>query len=229
MNLNQSIRDTIEQLRDALPADITAKIEMGAGEISALSIAEGARSVGQSAPEFALKDRSGETKTLKSYLADGLVILTFYRGAWCPYCNLQLRAYQDHLDAFRTRGAQLVAITPETPNAIDDLLASDLPDGVIDDTAAKVEFDVLHDAGNTVARQFGLVFDMPDSHKDVISGFGLDLEAINGEGGWAVADPATYILTPDGQIAWAFIPNNYRKRAEPEAILRALDDINRSN
>jgi peroxiredoxin len=85
-----------------------------------------------------------------------------------------------------------------------------------------VRFDVLQDRGNAVARRFGLVFELPESHRRLLSMLNIDLEAVNGDASFTFPDPATYVVRPDGTIAWAFVPNNYRKRAEVDAILDAL-------
>ena len=223
--LNQKIRETIKSFRDVLPADMSALIEQGAGEISALDIIETARKAGDMAPDFTLNDQSGESRTLNDYLAIGPLVVTFYRGAWCPYCNLQLKEYDDHLDAITATGANLVAITPEKPGALDILASSGAPQDVVDMAVKEVAFDVLHDAGNSVAKSWGVVFELPESHQQLLKALNIDVEALNGDNSWGFPDPATYVIKPSGEIAWAFVPNNYRKRAEVEQIVTALQGI----
>lgn len=220
--LNQRIRDTIQKFRGQLPPDLTALIEQGAGEISALDIIERALKPGDKAPAFSLKNQNGEQKNLLEYLVQGPVVLTFYRGAWCPFCNLQLKEYNDRLDEITGAGATLIAITPEKPGAVDILAESGVRQDVIDMAVGNVGFDVLHDAGNRVAETFGLVFDLPESHRQLLKMLQVDVEKLNGDDSYRFPDPATYVIDTSGLITWAFVPNNYRKRAEVDQILDAL-------
>jgi peroxiredoxin len=220
--LNQKIRDTIAQFREALPADLSALIEQGAGEISALDVIERARTVGDAAPAFALSNQRGEQRRLADYLARGPLVVTFYRGVWCPYCNLQLKEYGDHLKEIEGAGATLVAITPEKPNALEILVGSGAPQDVLAMAVKDVPFDVLHDPGSRVAEAFGLVFELPESHRRLLSMLNVDVTALNGDASFTFPDPATYVLKPSGEIAWAFVPNNYRRRAEVAQIIEAL-------
>lgn len=220
--LNQKIRETIQAFRTSLPPELSALIEQGAGEISALDIVENALRPGDRVPDFALNYRAGEPRRLSSYLAAGPLVVTFYRGVWCPYCNLQLKAYEARLDEIRALGADVVALTPEKPGAYDIMADSGVPAEVLGMAVRSVRFDVLHDRGNAVAKAFGLVFELPESHRRLLAMMSIDVEAVNGDATFTFPDPATYVVRPDGTIAWAFVPNNYRKRAEVDAILGAL-------
>ena len=138
-------------------------------------------------------------------------LLTFYRGGWCPYCNIQLRAYQAILPEMAALGARLVAISPQ------------LPDGSL--TTAQTNaltFDILSDAGNSVARRFGLVYALPEDLREALRSNNKALPAINGDGSWELPVPATYVIAPDGRIVLAGIEVDYRKRLEPDAILAAV-------
>lgn len=223
--LNQKIRETIQQFREMLPAELSALIEQGAGEISALDIVEQAKNIGDLIDDFKLNNQRGETRALQDYLADGPLVLTFYRGVWCPYCNLQLKAYSERLTEIRDMAANLVAITPEHPDAIEILESSGAAPEIVDMAVKEVAFDVLHDVDNRVASAFGLVFTLPASHQQLLTAFGVDLERLTGGSSFTFPDPATYVVKPDGEIAWAFVPNNYRKRAEVDHILRAIRNI----
>ncbi len=222
--LNHKIRETVQKFREALPKELSALIEQGAGEISALDIIERARKAGNKAPNFTLKNQTGQSRSLNSYLTDGPLVVTFYRGAWCPYCNLQLKEYDDHLSEIKAAGATLIAITPEKPGAVDNLVTSGAPKEVIDMAVKHVEFDVLHDPGNRVAESYGVVFKLPESHRQLLEQLHVDIEKLNGDASFTFPDPATYVIKPTGEISWVFIPNNYRKRAEVEQILTALSE-----
>lgn len=177
-------------------------------------IAEKAVKQGDLLPAFALPDAAGKTVNAKDLLAKGPLVVTFYRGGWCPYCNIQLRALQKVLPDFQKRGATLVAITPAKPD--DTLSTSQKHD---------LAFPVLTDAGNAYAKSLGLVFHLPDDLRKVYQGFGIDLEKNQGNDAWELPLPATYVVDRSGRVIWSFIDVDYKKRAEPAAILKALDSI----
>jgi peroxiredoxin len=140
------------------------------------------------------------------------VIVTFYRGGWCPYCNLELKAFQDMLPQIKAAGASLVAISPEKP---DESLS----------TAQKnaLSFEVLSDVGQKAGRAFGLVYEFTDELKTAYEGFGLDIPSRNGApGDWALPVAATYVIGSDGVITYAYTDTDYRDRADPLDVLEAL-------
>jgi peroxiredoxin len=172
---------------------------------------ENALKTGNDAPDFTLPNPSGQPVSLVGLLRGGPVVVTFYRGGWCPYCNLQLRAYQQVLDEITALGGKLVAISPQ------------LPDGSLSTAEMnKLTFDVLSDVGNHVARSFGLVYSLPDELRAALSSNNKALPGINGDGSWELPLPATYVIAPDRKIAFAEIELDYRERLEPEAIVAAL-------
>ena len=140
--------------------------------------------------------------------------MTFYRGGWCPYCNLQLRAYQQVLGEITALGAKLVAISPQ------------LPDGSLSMAEVnQLSFDVLSDVGNHVARSFGLVYSLPDELRAALTSNNKALPGINGDDSWELTLPATYVVAPDHKIALAEIELDYRERLEPDAIVAALHTL----
>lgn len=225
MLLNEQIRESIDFFRQELPPELVSLIEQGAGEISSLDIVERAVKVGDSSPGFTLKDRTGTPRSLSDYLQDGPVVLTFYRGIWCPFCNMQLAAYNKHRAEFEKYGAQLIAVTPESEHGLAALEASNAPQEAKDTAKMNIDFDILHDENTKVSSLYGLVFELPDVHKKVLEMLNLDVEKANGNSSYAFADPATYVIGTDGMIKWAYVPNNYRKRAEPTAIIEQLKTL----
>ena len=222
--LNKQIQEVIHSLRGSLPANLSALIEEGAGEISALDIAGQALDVGDQIPDFSLNNYNGEDISIADYLRLGPVVLTFYRGVWCPYCNLQLAEYNRHLAEIRLMGADLIAISPQSADAEDVFRKSDAPEEAKSSITGDLDFTVLQDPGNRVAAKFGLVFDLPKAHLKLFDLMNLDLEAVNGDSTFAVPDPATFIISQNSKIHWRFVPNNYRKRAEIADIISALVD-----
>ncbi|MEL6796968.1 MAG: peroxiredoxin-like family protein [Planctomycetota bacterium] len=194
------------------PQETIDAFEKGILDVEALGVLDQAKNVGDTAPMFKLPDGTGESVSLKTVLADGPTIVTFYRGSWCPYCNIQLRAYQQHMDEIRSLGASLVAVSPEKPSAED---AEDAPN---------YEFHVLSDAGNEVADAFGIRYRLPQDLIDAFNGR-LDLASYNGDGSWTLPLGATYVIDTDGTIAHAFLTADYRERAEPADLIDVLKKL----
>ena len=188
----------------AFLADATAMSQ--SAELTAHALREGAP-----APRFTLPNALGQPVALDKLLAQGPVVVTFYRGAWCPYCNVQLKAYQDHLAEMQALGASLVAISPQSPDGA--LTMREKHD---------LQFEVLSDAGNVVARQFGLVFTVAAGIQEVSLQVGSDLTKANADGTWDLPVPATYVLDRAGIIRLAYVEGDYTQRLEPARIVAAL-------
>ena len=194
-----------------VPAERQAIMERHIAELRK-GIAKMAMKKGDRAPAIVLGNAKGDTVDVGALLKDGPVIVTFYRGGWCPYCNLELRAFQHVLPDIKAAGASLVAISPEKP---DDTLS----------TAEKnaLTFEVLSDVGQKVGRAFGLVYEFSEELKSAYKGFGLDIPAKNGAlGEWALPISATYVVNRDGTIIYAHTDADYRDRADPRDILELL-------
>ena len=189
------------------PALYDAKIE----DLRASFPQERALGPGDPAPAFTLPNPQGQMVSLDEILRTGPAVVTFYRGGWCPYCNIQLRAYQAVLPEISALGARLVAISPQ------------LPDGSLSTAELNaLTFDVLSDAANEVAHRFGLVWKLPEELRAALRSNDKALPGINGDDSWALPVPATYVIARDGRVALAAIEVDYRKRLDPDAILAAL-------
>src|SRR6185312_9179308 len=169
---------------------------------------------GDKAPDFALPNVTGETIRLSQLLAKGPVVLIFYRGGWCPYCNLALRAYQAILPQIQLAGATLVAVSPQTPD--NSLSASE---------KMELRFPVLSDSGNNAARTYGLVFTVSSEIQAHYQRMGIDLSQVNGSETGELPIPGSYVIAPDSMIALAFVDPDYTHRLEPAAILSALEQF----
>ena len=202
----------LEQERRAKrPAELQAVMDQATAELAASGMADGFLQVGDAAPDFVLPDALGNAVTLADLRAQGPVVLSFYRGAWCPYCNLELQLLQQALPDIRALGATLVAISPQTP---DNSLTLAEKHGLA--------FPVLSDAGNAVARRFGLVFTVPESLRAVYDKLGIDIAAHNGDGSFELPVPGTYVVGRDGTIAFAYANVDYTRRVATAEILEAL-------
>jgi peroxiredoxin len=176
------------------------------------TIAKTMLKVGDRAPTIVLENAKGVIVDVGGLLGNGPVIVIFYRGGWCPYCNLELRAYQAMLPDFTAAGASLVAISPEKP-------------GDTVSTAEKnaLTFEVLSDIGHKVGRAFGLVYEFTEELKRAYQGFNLDIPALNGTlDEWALPIAATYVIDRDGSIIYAYTDVDYRDRADPRDVLAVL-------
>lgn len=210
-----SLTKQIEAFRaDFLPKVPEAALEMmnnATAELEASDITDAAPKTGDQLPGFSLHDQNGQIVTLGALLTDGPVILTFYRGGWCPYCNLELKAYQDILEEINALGATLVAITPEQPDA-----------SLTTAEKNALQFRVLSDEGAAYARSLNLVFTLPESLRQIYQNFGIQVEAHNGVGQFDLPLAATYVVSQSGEIVQAFVDADYTRRQEPSVALEAL-------
>ncbi|MDX2089079.1 MAG: peroxiredoxin-like family protein [Kofleriaceae bacterium] len=202
------------QLAAQVPADMLGSVDAQITNLGVIGAGAGALKVGDAAPSFDLPDARGGRGSLDVALRDGPVVLVFYRGQWCPYCDLQLRAYQEVLPRIRALGATMVAVSPQTP---DESLS----------TAEKrsLAFAVLSDRGNEVARRYGLVFRSPAGLDAVHRGFGIDLARSNGDDSNELPVPGVFIIGRDRRIAFRFVEPDYRVRLEPAALLAQLESM----
>ena len=214
MRLQQQLDAFKAEFARTAPAGRPALYEAKIEELRASFALKRAIRAGDRAPEFTLPNQQGRPVSLATLLEAGPVVVTFYRGGWCPYCNIQLRAYQAVLPEITTLGGRLVAISPQ------------LPDGSLSTAAAnELTFDVLSDVGNRVARSFGLVWALPEELRAALRSNNKALPEINGDDSWELPVPATYVIARDRRVALAGIDVDYRERVEPAAILSALRSL----
>lgn len=188
-----------------------ATFNEGVHQVAISGVLETALKVGDTAPDFVLPNATGDTVRLTTLLAKGPVVLTWYRGGWCPYCNLQLHAYNRVLDSIHALGGQLVAVSPEIP---DSSLSTKEKDSL--------NFEVLSDAGNAVAKTYGVAYTIPDTIRAM---FTERLAGYNGDSSLTLPIAATYIINTDRLITYAFIDGDYKKRAEPADLLEGLKKL----
>jgi peroxiredoxin len=212
MSLKEQLAQYRAGWRRRVPADRQAIMERHIEQLRNGVIARTMLKVGDHAPAIVLRNAKGEIVDIGALRKQGPVIVTFYRGGWCPYCNLALKAFQEILPEINAAGASLVAISPEKP---DDTLS----------TAEKnaLAFEVLSDVGQKIGRAFGLVYQFTDELRSAYQGFGLDIPAHNGAPGeWALPVSATYVIDRDGTIIYAYTDADYRDRADPRDVLDLL-------
>lgn len=185
----------------------------GITSVANSGILENALNVGDKAPNFTLKNALNEPVSLLSELEKGPVVLTWYRGGWCPYCNITLHYLQEKLPEFKNAGATLLALTPELP---DNSLSTSEKNNL--------EFTVLSDVGNIIGKEYGVVFTLTDDVASIYeAGFGLHEK--NGDESNELPLAATYVINTDAVITYAFLDADYRERAEASEILNALNKL----
>jgi len=209
---SQTLHEQLEQHKQQgaakAPPEVTALRKAETEKLIASGIAEQSLHEGEIAPNFTLSDANGQSVSLAVLRQKGPVVVTFYRGSWCPYCNLQLRAYQAILPGIIEAGATLVAISPQTPEASTEIVDK-----------ANLRFSVLSDVGNQVARAYRLVFVLPE----VLRPYTASLPQYNAGDTWELPLPGTFVIGADGVIRLSFVHADYTKRLEPSDILAALE------
>ena len=208
--LEQQIEAFQHQSAARMPSEVQERLKARRTELVQSGIADKSLKIGDTAPDFTLPDANGQPVTLSTLLALGPVVLTFYRGDWCPYCNLTLRAYQAILPEITDLKATLVAISPQTPD--NTLLTKE---------HKQLTFTVLSDVGNPVARHYRLVWTVPEAQRATSA----NLPQFNGDEAWELPMPATFVINKDGTIKLAFVDADWTHRLEPAAILDALQQI----
>ena len=184
-------------------------------EAKAKDLGNKAIQINQQAPRFELPNQEGKQILLDDLLAKGPVVITFYRGDWCPYWNLQLRALQARLNDIHQLGATLVAISPQVPDG-----------SLTESEITKMEFMVLSDQDAKIASEYGVTWEVPEFLLDHMRiDRQLDLVQINNGNGLILPIPATFVIGKDGLVKWSYVNVDYRTRSEPDDIIKALEAI----
>jgi peroxiredoxin len=197
--------------------DRLARMQRATDELIESGQAQRAKKAGDTAPEFTLLDPDGKPVASRELLAKGPLVISFYRGVWCPYCNLELQALQAALPDINARGASLVAISPQT--------AANSRKSQRDN---KLGFPILTDVKSEVANAFGIRFALPDYLIEVYAGFGNDLTKVNDDPAWVLPMPARYVVGTDGVIAYSEVNPDYTQRPDPSELLPVLDRLRAS-
>lgn len=167
--------------------------------------------VGDTAPDFKVKDTDGKEISLKKALKKGPVVMLFYRGQWCPYCNKQLSHFNDSLAMITAKGASVLAITPETPENVKKTIEK-----------TKSTFPIVEDEGLAIMKMYKVNFAVDEKTITKYKGYGIDFDKANGANGANLPVPATYVIGKDGKIKYVFFNTDYKKRPSVHDILDNL-------
>lgn len=211
MSLAENLLKTNQAGRAKIGADLLTIMDRATADLKAQELANKAVKVGDDFIATTLPNAQGKAVDLAQLLEQGSLIITFYRGGWCPYCNLELKAFQALLPEIKAKGAQLIAISPEAPD-----------NSLTTTEKNELSFEVLTDANNELAQRLGLVIELPEDLQVVYAGFGLDVKKHNGNDKAELPMPATFVVNQAGKITYRFVNEDYTKRAEPSEVLAAL-------
>ncbi|WP_017302916.1 peroxiredoxin-like family protein [Spirulina subsalsa] len=214
MTLTEDLTKLSAQMQAKLPEEVMALFEQAGRELLTSGMAKQAIKTGDLMPTFTLPNGHQQLISSQNLLKAGPLVISFYRGGWCPYCSLELQALRKALREMQDSGAQLVAISPETPD-------HSLSTQQINDLG----FEVLSDAQNQLARQFGLVFNLPDYLRPVYEQLGIDLQTSNGNSDFELPIPATYVVNTEGIIIHSFVNPDYTQRQNPQDLLPILQNL----
>jgi peroxiredoxin len=211
VTLRARLEEITANTRQYVPAEKLAITGRAIEELRRAGVAGRTLAVGAKAPEFELADGDGKVFRSAEALAKGRLVVSFYRGRWCPYCVAELESLRDIVPQVEAARASLVAISPQTRKQ--SYFTAD---------QHQLRFPVLSDPGNAVARQFGLVYRLPEGLEGLYRAIFINLPLANGDQSWELPIPATYVLERDGTVLFAFADVDHRKRAEPAEILECL-------
>jgi peroxiredoxin len=214
MTLQQQLNKLKEENLAKFPEEVKNVLLGDLKELKESGLIEKAPNMGDTLKDFSLTNHRNEIIRLIDLRKQGPVVITFYRGGWCPYCNLELRAYQQILPQIKAAGASLIAITPEVPD--ESLTTSE---------RHALEFEVLTDKNSDYAREIGIVFTVNEKVRPIYESFGIDLEKHNGREQFDIPLAATYLINSNGIIVFAVVEADYTIRAEPADVVKVLQSL----
>lgn len=210
--LIDAIKEYQEVFKTKAPVEVQEIMKKATKKLEDASISKNALKVGDSAKDFTLKNVLANDVSLSDVLKDNnFAVVSFYRGTWCPYCNLELKALQGINEELKALGVSLIAISPQTPDA-----------SLSTKEKNELTFEVLSDNSNTIAKDYGLVFSLDEALRPIYKSFNIDVPVSNGDDSYDLPMPATYVINKNKEIVFSFIDEDYTKRCEPQDIIEAI-------
>jgi peroxiredoxin len=211
-NLTTQLSTYKAEFKARVAPERLAMMENATTQLRLSGVEQSAMALGVALPELSLQDANGQSVSLKALHGGKRTVIVFYRGGWCPYCNLTLREWQRLLPELAAANTQLVAISPQ------------LPDASLS-TAEKnaLAYPVLSDSSLAAAQAFGIAFTLPPELEELYAKVGNDLPTLNGNGQWVLPVPATFGFDEAGTLIYRHVEADYRQRAEPVEVLRLLN------
>lgn len=218
MDFQQQLVKIKQRIEGNMPPSYLDIMHRATKELQTSGIQDQVLKVGEKAPEFSLVNQDGTTVSSKELLEKGMLVLTFYRGVWCPYCNADLGNLKKYVPKLEEVGATLVGLSPELPQYLQKIIKMQ-----------RLNFDILHDVRNNVADQFGLKFFYSEELKELYRDkFNINLEVQQGNDEWALPMPARFVIDQEGIIQYAESEPDYRNRPNPDEFITVLETLHKS-
>ncbi|MCP4911727.1 MAG: AhpC/TSA family protein [Oligoflexia bacterium] len=205
-NLTQKLNEMSKRSGSKAPSNVKKVMKASAKKLERSGIAQSAVNQGEALPEFSIAG-----KPFKSFYSKKPVVLKFYRGHWCPYCQVELKEYQKYKEEIEKAGYQLIVLTPDSKKYIDKFKKKQ-----------KVTIDIYQDKDNAIAKKFGIAFKLDKELQPIYMQFGIDLTKSQGNNQNELPLPGTYVINKDGTIKYAFIDSDYKKRLDPQDLLNII-------
>jgi len=218
MKKEKTLKEDIDNMQKGMlkniPAEAIKEFQEAAKRLAAKNLEKNSLKKGDKIPEFSLLNIHGKNVSSKELLKKGPLVISFTRGSWCPYCNLEIVALQKAYPEIKKSGANLISISPNVPEKYSEM-----------ETKHSLTFDLLSDIGNKIAKKFGLVFILDTQLKPFYKQMGIDIPGYNGDNSFELPFPATYVVDTNGTVIYSYVNSDYTSRAEPSEILKVLKSI----
>jgi peroxiredoxin len=210
------LREDLSKLRakDLSDSRINAAYQAVIRQLTRAESANQALKVGDTMPPFVLPNAEGRLVVSDQLLGRGALVITFFRGNWCPYCQLTLRALETALARIHAAGGRLVALTPDTGTHLAKTKHQ-----------FNLAYEILSDVDGAVGLQFGVLFRTPEAYRELLAGLGVDLAESHGNDSWFIPMPASFVVDHKGIVRYAFVNADFTLRADPEEIIKALEAL----
>lgn len=212
-SLGEALSQRKKTFMEKMPKEVIDLYEKNINDIKASGLTKKALGVGDKVPDVSVS-LDGKQVPLSKIYGVGPVVLKFYRGGWCPYCMLELKHYETANKDFRAAGSQIIALAPDTAAEIRKTK-----------TQNSLSYDIVGDDHQAIARKFGLVYKVDDKIVQSLKSRGIDLSVYQGHNDLELAIPATYVVGKDGRVEFAYVEADYRLRAEPSVVLKAVQSV----
>ncbi|APW65213.1 MULTISPECIES: peroxiredoxin-like family protein [Arcobacteraceae] len=210
--LIEEIKNYQEAFKKKAPLEIQEIMLKATKKLEEQSISKNALKVGDKAPDMKLPNAVGKEVSLYETLEENdFAVVSFYRGVWCSYCNLELKALQEKNEELISLGAKLLAVSPQSPDA-----------SLSTKEKNELAFEVLSDNENVIAKEYGLVFSLAEELRPIYLSFNIDIPANNDEDSYELPMPATYVINKNKEIIFSFVNEDYTKRCEPQDVVDAI-------
>lgn len=211
MNINEELGAFAQQMSENAPQEALETMGAEIGNLAESGIMDTALNVGDKAPEFELKDSNGEIVRLSNLTQSGNVVISFNRGNWCPFCNIEFKHLQNTVSEIKNAGANLIVVSPQLPEK-----SSEIKD------QKGLEYPILFDEGNEVAKKFGIAFTLAEPLRPIHKAFEMDIPAHNGNESFGLPIPATYVVNGNNEIVYSSVNPNWMERAATADYLELL-------